>query len=177
MSLSGSYNVDPVHSSITWKVRHGGLAWFRGYFDGLEGSLDATGSAPVLQGRTKVENISVRSPDIFRGHIMGDDFFDAENFPEISFTSTKLDIADDGNVNVEGDLTLRGKTNRITGTGTFAGPVETPNGPRIAFDLETTINRHDFGVSWEAPALPSGEGRALGDEVTVGVTLQLAPAE
>lgn len=177
MSLSGSYNVDPVHSSITWKVQHGGLAWFRGYFDGLEGSLDATGSEPVLEGKTKVENISIRSPDVFRGHIMGDDFFDAENFPEISFRSTKLDIAGDGTVKVEGDLTIRDKTNPITGTGTFAGPAETPNGPRIALDLETTIKRQDFGVSWEAPALPSGEGSSLGDDVTVGVTMQLVPAE
>jgi polyisoprenoid-binding protein YceI len=177
MSVSGTYAIDPVHSSITWQIRHGGLAWFRGYFDGVEGTLDATGPEPVLQGKTKVENISIRFPDMFRGHIMGEEFFDAANFPEISFTSTKLDIADDGNVTVEGDLTIRDKTNRVTGTGTFAGPVETPNGTRIAFDLQTTINRHDFGVSWEAPPLPSGEGRALGDEVTIGLTLQLAPAE
>ena len=163
MSLSGTYAVDPVHSSITWAIRHGGLAWFRGYFDGFEGTLDATGAQPVLEGKTQVENISIRKPDIFRGHIMGEDFFDAENFPEITFRSTKLDIADDGTVDIEGDLTLRDRTNRVKGTGTFAGPVETPNGTRIALDLETKVNRHDFGISWEAPAMPSGEGSSLGD--------------
>jgi polyisoprenoid-binding protein YceI len=177
MPLSGTYAIDPIHSSITWAVRHGGLAWFRGYFDGLEGTLDATGPEPVLSGKTQVENISIRAPDMFRGHIMGEEFFDAANFPEISFRSTKLDIADDGKVDLQGELTIRDRTNAVTGTGTFAGPVETPNGPRIAFDIESTINRHEFGVSWEAPMLPSGEGRALGDEVTIGLVLQLAPTE
>ena len=78
MPLSGTYAVDPVHSSVRFRVHHGGIAFFRGYFEGFEGTLDATGAEPVLTGSTKVENISIRQPDFFRGHVMGDEFFAAD---------------------------------------------------------------------------------------------------
>src|SRR5215207_4667668 len=149
MPLSGTYAVDPVHSSVRFRVHHGGIAFFRGYFEGFEGTLDATGSEPVLTGSTKVENISIRQPDFFRGHIMGDEFFAADQYPDISFRSTGWKESG-GDVTVEGELTIRDNTKPITATGTVIGPSETHAGTRVALDLETTINRQEFGVSWEA---------------------------
>jgi polyisoprenoid-binding protein YceI len=176
MALSGSYVVDPIHSSIRFKVGHGGVAFFRGYFEGVEGSLDADGPEPVLQGSTKVENISIRTPDIFRGHVLGEEFFDAANHPDISFRSTKAQFGDDGKVSLEGELTIRGNTKPITASGTWVGPSETHNGPRVALELESTVNRFDFGINWQSPQLPGG-GPSLSDDVTMELTLQLAPAQ
>jgi|SRR5690349_11087356 polyisoprenoid-binding protein YceI len=175
MPLSGTYDVDPVHSTIRFRVHHGGVAFFRGYFEGFEGTLDATGSEPVLKGTTKVENISIRTPDFFRGHVLGEEFFDAENYPNITFTSTGWQQSGD-DVTITGDLTIRDKTNPITATGTVFGPAETHNGPRVALELESTITRQDFGVSWEAAPLPNGSP-SLADDVTMEFTLQLKPQE
>ena len=74
---------------------------------------------------------------------------------------------------VEGDLTIRDTTKPITATGTLIGPSETHAGTRVALDVETTIKRQDFGVNWEAPALPGG-GPSLADDVTLEFTLQLS---
>ena len=175
-SVTGTWNVNPIHSLVLWSVRHAGVSWFRGYFDAPEGKFDASGPEPVLEGRVSVENISIRSPDMFRGHIMGEEFFDAANFPEITFRSTRFQIGEGNQVTVDGDLTIRGTTKSVTGTGTIAGPAETPMGTKLALELQTTINRFDFGVSWEAPPLPTG-GKALGEEVRLQLSLQLDPAE
>jgi polyisoprenoid-binding protein YceI len=175
-AVTGVWNISTPHSFVTFSLRHAGISWFRGYFDAPEGKLDASGSEPVLEGAVKVENISIRSPDVFRGHIMSGEFFDAENHPEITFRSTRLDIAADNSVTVEGDLTIRGVTKPVTGTGTIAGPAETPMGTKLAIELKTTINRFDFGVSWQAPPLPTG-GPALSEEVELQLNLQFDPAE
>ncbi|MEA2178260.1 MAG: hypothetical protein QOG77_1557 [Solirubrobacteraceae bacterium] len=176
MALSGTYNADPVHSSVLWSVKHGGIAAFRGWFEGFEGQLDASGGAPTLTGATKVENLSIRTPDMFRQHLLGEEFFDADNHPEITFRSTNVDLADDGTATIEGDLTIRGNTKPITATGTWVGPSETHAGTRVALDVETTINRFDYDVRWQSPPLPGG-GPSLGEDVTVRFTVQFAAAE
>ena len=87
---------------------------------------------------------------MFRQHILGEEFFDAENHPEITSTSTS-GPKDDGTATIVGDLTIRDNTKPVTATGTWVGPSETHAGTRVALDVETTINRFDFGVHWEAP--------------------------
>jgi polyisoprenoid-binding protein YceI len=174
-ALSGIWVINPVHSSINWAVRHNGVSWFRGYFEGLEGKLDATGPEPVLEGSTKVENISIRTPDFFRGHLLGDEFFDAENHPDITFKSTRFQVGDDGKVTVEGDLTIRGTTKSVTATGTLEGPQEHGMGTSVGLELETTVNRFDYGVSWQAPPLVGTQGSGLGEEVKINVIVELDP--
>jgi polyisoprenoid-binding protein YceI len=170
MALSGTFNADPVHSSITWSVLHGGIAPFKSGFDGFEGRLDA--DAGTLEGKVKVEDISIKLPP-FRGHLMGDDFFDAENHPEITFSSSKVDLADGGTATIEGDLTIRDTTKPITATGTWTGP--NPDG-KIAIQAGTTIDRKAYGIKWEAPILSNGVA-SLADDVTVEFVVQFAPAE
>jgi polyisoprenoid-binding protein YceI len=106
---------------------------------------------------------------------MGEEFFAADQYPEITFKSTSFKQSG-GDVTIEGDLTIRDNTKPITATGTLIGPSETHAGTRVALDVETTINRQAFGISWEAPALPGG-GASLADDVTLEFTLQLAAQE
>jgi polyisoprenoid-binding protein YceI len=174
MPLSGTYVVDPIHSSLTFAVRYGGVGRFRAAFEEASGTLDASGSAPTLEGAAKVESITIKLPP-FREHILSPEFFDAANHPEITFRSTKVDLADDGTATVEGELTLNGITKPITGTGTWEGPVEGLGGPRVSLDVEATLDRFDYGVAW-AVQLPGG-GDAVGREVTLSLSLVLAPKE
>ncbi|HWV87552.1 MAG TPA: YceI family protein, partial [Capillimicrobium sp.] len=99
---------------------------------------------------------------------------DAENHPQISFRSTRLAL-DGDDVELEGELTMKGVTKPIRATGTVNGPTEDFMGnTRLGFTFETTVNRHDFGVSWNAD-LPKG-GKALADEVTLHVELEFLKA-
>ena len=99
------------------------------------------------------------------GHLQSPDFFDAERFPEISFTAREISL-DGETVKVEGDLTIKGVTHAADVTGTVTAPLTDPYGrERIGLTLETRVDRTQFGVSWNNP-LPNGEP-ALANDVTV----------
>ncbi len=166
---TGTWSLDPVHSKAAFAVRHSGIATFRGHF----GDVTATLTDGTLTGAVEVASVEVPIAQL-KGHLLAPDFFDAEQHPQITFTAPDLSV-DGERVAVRGELTMRGVTRDLEATGTFAGPATYLDGSeRVAIALETVINRHDFGISWNAP-LPSG-GNALGDDVTLTVDLQLIRA-
>ena len=162
--LAGTWNLSPIHSSADFSVKYL-VAKFRGRFQDLDASLEDG----VLRGAVKVASISVKD-ETLAGHLQAPDFFDAEQYPEISFTSEVLDI--DGDVlELDGHLTMKGVTRPVHATGTVEGPTEDFMGnTRLGFTLQTTVDRTEFGVDWNAD-LPRG-GRALADEVTLAVELE-----
>ena len=138
----------------------------------LHGELQSTLTDGRLEGRAKVESISIRTPEQFRAHVLSAEFFDAENHPEVIFTSSDVDLWDDGTVTVEGDLTIKGITHPVTATGTWIAPEGDAFGnTRGHLNLEAQIDRTEFDMNWNAP-LPSG-GKALANEVTLTVELSL----
>jgi polyisoprenoid-binding protein YceI len=167
-ALRGTYTADPVHSSFGFAVRYQGVSLFRGTLDEVEATL----TDGRLEGRAKVESISIRTPEQFRAHVLSAEFFDAENHPEVIFTSSDVDLWDDGTVTVEGDLTIKGITHPVTATGTWIAPEGDAFGnTRGHLNLEAQIDRTEFDMNWNAP-LPSG-GKALANEVTLIVELSL----
>ena len=171
-TIAGTYTGDPVHSSVGFAVRYMGVSSFRSHFDEFEARLSDQSGELVLEGRAKVESIGITSPEQFRAHVLSEEFFDAENHPEITFRSTRVELHDDATARVEGELTVKGVTRSITATGTWQG--DTPHafgGERAALQLEATVDRTEFGLNWNAP-LPGG-GNALADEVTITVDLSL----
>src|SRR5690349_24725700 len=104
--LAGTFNADPVHSSFAFAVRYQGVSIFKGTLDEVQATL-ADGR---LEGVAKVESISIRSPEQFRAHVLGEEFFDAANHPEVTFTSSSLELNDDGTARAEGDLEIKGIT-------------------------------------------------------------------
>jgi polyisoprenoid-binding protein YceI len=167
-ALSGTYVADPIHSSFGFAVRYQGVSLFRGTLDEVEATL----TDGRLEGRAKVESISIRTPEQFRAHVLSAEFFDAENHPEVIFTSSDVDLSDDGTVTVEGDLTIKGITHPVTATGTWIAPEGDAFGnTRGHLNLEAQIDRTEFDMNWNAP-LPSG-GKALANEVTLIVELSL----
>ncbi len=167
--LTGTFVADPVHSSFQFAVKHMKVATFRAGFDDVVASL-ADG---VLEGRAKVESVSVRTPPELREHLVNSpDFFDAGNHPEIVFRSSDLALREDGTATVEGELTIKGITRPVSATGTYQEPVEDPyGGTRTALELTATLDRRDWEMNWQAP-LPSG-GDVLAWDVTLSVNLEL----
>jgi polyisoprenoid-binding protein YceI len=167
-ALAGTYAADPVHSSFGFAVRYQGVSLFRGTLDDVTASL-ADGR---LEGSAKVESISIRTPEQFRAHVLSAEFFDAEQHPEVTFTSSELDLADDGTARVAGELTIKGITRPVEATGTWIAPAADAFGStRGHLQLEAVIDRTAYDMNWNAP-LPSG-GKALADEVTLTVDISL----
>lgn len=166
---SGTWAVDPVHSSVGFAVRYSGTITFRGEF----GDFDATLADGRLAGSARVGSIEVDDPNL-AGHLQTPDFFDAERHPELRFSSADLRL-DGDRLRARGELTMKGVTKPVELVGTFSGPITDGYGnERIGFDLETVVNRHDFGISWNME-LPDGSP-ALADDVTVTAHLGLVQA-
>ena len=166
--LSGTYTADPVHSSFAFSVRYQGVSLFKGSLD----EVDAKLVDGKLEGAAKVESISIRTPEQFRAHVLGAEFFDAANHPEVTFTSQDIDIADDGTAKVEGELTIKGITRPVSATGTWVAPAADAFGnTRGHLNLEAVVDRTEYDMNWNM-ALPSG-GNVLANDVTLTVELSL----
>lgn len=166
---TGTYSVDPAHSSIGFAVRHMGIATVRGAFERIQGTIDATGEAPVLKGVVDVS--SVNTGDEQRdAHLSSPEFFDAGQHPEIHFHSTGTQAAEDGRVRLSGEITIKGVTKPIELTGTIADGGADPWGKeRIGLELEGEIDRRDFDLKWNQP-LPGG-GLLVANEVKLLVSV------
>lgn len=171
--FTGVFNSDPTHSSFEFGVKHMKVANFRSRFSDVTAQLTGHDSGLELAGRARVESISIENPPEFRAHVVGGaDFFDADNHPEITFSSTSIDLSDDGKVALEGELTIKGISRPITASGEYQEPIEDPYGfTRTALELHAKVDRRDWGMDWQAP-LPKG-GDVLGYEVDLSVHLEL----
>jgi polyisoprenoid-binding protein YceI len=166
--FSGTYTADPVHSSFGFAVRYQGVSLFKGTLS----EVDAKLTDGRLEGTATVESISIRTPDQFRQHVLGAEFFDAANHPEVAFTSSDLDLREDGTATVQGELTIKGITRPVTAAGTWIAPAADAFGStRGHLNLEAVVDRTEFDMNWNMP-LPSG-GNVLANEVTLTVELSL----
>jgi len=166
--LTGHYVADPIHSAFGFAVRYQGVSVFRGTLDEARATL-VDGR---LDGIAQVESVSIRAPEQFRAYVLGAEFFDAENHPEVRFTSSRLDLGEDGSAKVSGELAIKGITRPVEATGSWTAPATDAFGAtRGHVHLETVIDRTDFDILWEVE-LPSGQ-KALANEVTLTVDLSL----
>jgi polyisoprenoid-binding protein YceI len=170
--IIGTYAADPIHSSFAFAVRAMGVSTFRATFDNVTATLDAAPDGIALTGAAEVQSISIRTPEQFRAHVLGEQFFDADAHPQITFTSDEVVLADDGAATVSGTLTIRGIVRPVTAHGTWTAPAVDPMGrTRSHLALEAKVNRRDYGMTWDAP-MPNG-GSGLADEVTITAELAL----
>jgi polyisoprenoid-binding protein YceI len=166
--LTGDYTLDTAHSRIGFVARHAMVTKVRGSFTEFEGRghLDA---ADPTQSRLEV---TIHAPSIATGnadrdaHLRGNDFFAMDTYPEIRFTSTSVDVLDDATFRVTGDLTIKGVTKGVTIDFDYTGSAVDPFGNhRIGLEGRVTINRKDWGVTWNA-ALEAG-GVLVGEKVVL----------
>jgi len=169
--FAGTYNADPIHSSFGFAVRYQGVSLFKGSLADVAATL-ADGR---LEGAAQVESISIRTPEQFRAHVLSEEFFDAANHPAVTFTSSDLDLREDGTAVVNGELTIKGITQPVQATGSWAAPATDAFGStRGHLALEATIDRTQFGMNWNMP-LPAG-GNALANQVVLTVDISLVEA-
>lgn len=170
--LPRTYTIDKSHSEATFQVRHL-VSKVRGRFTDFEGTIQADEKNP---GRSSVRvtiqaaSIDTDQPDRDT-HLRSADFFKVDEFPTLSFASTSVAPAGGHAYTVAGDLTIRGVTRRLTVPVTFLGQARDPWGKeRAGFEAEFTVNRKDFGLSWNA-ALETG-GFLVGDEIKVSLSFE-----
>ena len=170
---TGTWQSDPVHSSVGFAVRHA-VGTFRGSFGEFEATLSDQGGEAKLTGRVPVESVEVKEENL-ETHLLSPEFFDRDQTPEISFESTRI-AAEDGKLAVDGELSVKGTSKAVTVQGELKGPIPGPDGnDRIGIDLETTVDRNDYGLDWNMD-MPDGS-KMLGDEVTLTVHLELVREE
>ncbi len=147
---TGTFGLDPVHSSFGFAIRHNEASVFRGQFE----EVDAVLEDGVLRGAARVDSVQTALPDL-TAHLLGPDFFDAERTPTIEFRSTELRVDADGGIEVDGELTIRGVTRPVTASGRFARSENFKSDEVVGLGLEATIDRREFGLEWQMQ-LPNG---------------------
>jgi polyisoprenoid-binding protein YceI len=164
-----TYTVDAVHSAVLFKIKHLDVSWFYGFFTRVSGTIVHDAANPA---NSTVE-ITIPADSLFSNnrdrdaHLKGPDFFNTEQFPEITFRSTSVEGLDGGDLRVTGDLTLHGVTRQITFDAEFGGERDAGArfGYRAGWEATFTVNRSDYEMGFLA-------GPILGDEVTLTVSLE-----
>jgi polyisoprenoid-binding protein YceI len=170
---AGDYSIDPAHSTIGFAIRHLEINWVNGLFHDFKGTIhydaaDVTKS--TVQFTAKIDSIDTGVTPR-NNHLKTADFFDAAKFPEMSFTSTKVERKGKDGYVLYGDFTLKGVTKPISFPFTLTGAVKDPwGGTRFGVDAHTKINRRDYGINYGS-ALPIG-GFDVGNEVTINLQLE-----
>jgi polyisoprenoid-binding protein YceI len=166
----GTWTLDPAHTSAAFTVRHAGISKARGQFTDVEGQLVVAegGQDLAFTATLKTESVSTSNADR-DGHLKSADFFDVENFPEITFRSTELK-----GETLHGELTIRDITKPVELEFSYEGAATDPFGIyRAGFTGETKISRKEFGLTWNA-ALETG-GVLVSDKVTIVIEVEATP--
>ncbi len=168
---AGTWEIDPSHSSVEFSVRHLMVAKVKGRFTSFRGTLEIADDPLDSRVETTVDLASVDTHDEKRdAHLRSPDFFDVEQYPEMTFGSRRV-RADGGHYVVEGDLSLHGVTRPVTLDLELEGVGTDPWGnERAGFSASTVINRKDFGLDWNV-ALETG-GVLVGEKVNVTLDIE-----
>ena len=155
--ITGDYTIDPSHSRLGFTARHAMVTKVRGHFDDFSGTAHVDTTDPAnSRVQLNIKTASVATGNADRdGHLRSGDFFDAEANPEITFVSTNV-TRDGSEWTITGDLTIKGVTNSVAIPFEETGTAQDPFGNvRVGFEGAVTVNRKDWGLTWNA-ALETG---------------------
>jgi polyisoprenoid-binding protein YceI len=170
-----AWDFDTAHSSVGFSVRHMMISNVRGSFNSFKGSLSVTGDDPTtarIEVDVDMASVDTREPKRDE-HLKSPDFFDAAKFPAMTFVSKKVAKVGDGKYKVTGDLTMHGVTREVVlDVEGLNPPIKDPWGmTRTAAHATTTLNRKDFGLTWNK-ALETG-GVLVGEEVAITIDVEI----
>jgi polyisoprenoid-binding protein YceI len=168
----GTFAIDPSHTRVGFAVRHMAVSKVRGVFKDVSGTLELAQDPVDSTVSVTIQAGSVDTSDDSRDtHLRTNDFFDVENHPTWTFTSTAIRPIDATEWNVDGDLTIRGVTRPVTLDATLEGVVQDPFGMhRVGFSATASIEREDFGVSFNG-VMEAG-GLVVGKKVDIEIELE-----
>jgi polyisoprenoid-binding protein YceI len=173
-----TWNIDPVHSTAQFKVKHMMISNVKGEFNAVTGALKLDGT-DITKSRIEasIDAATINTRDAQRdAHLKSADFLDVEKFPVLTFKSTRISKTGDSELAVEGDLSIHGVTrNAVFEVEGPSAPMKDPWGnTRIGLSATTRINRKDFGLTWNT-ALETG-GILVGDEVAITLDVEFVKA-
>jgi polyisoprenoid-binding protein YceI len=171
--IAGTWEIDPVHSEVSFVVRHMVVSKVRGRFDRFNGTIVTNEDLARASVNVTIDASSVNTNEPNRdNHIRSVDFLDVENFPNITFHSTAVRSEGD-EFSIDGDLTIRGITHPVTLDVEVNGFTPDPyGGTRAGFSATTEINRQDFGVSYNGPIPGANNAMVLSDRVTLTLEVE-----
>jgi polyisoprenoid-binding protein YceI len=161
----GNYKIDPVHSQAHFTVTHLGVSRFTGRFDSVKGEIvvDGAGDANKVKAEIDVASVNTNSADRDK-HLRSPDFFNAAQFPKMTFESSKVSLPEGGDGSMSGNLTLHGVTKPVTFKLKHIGAAKDPwGGYRSGYVASTTIKRSDFGMKFSG---------GTGDDVDVVLSVE-----
>jgi polyisoprenoid-binding protein YceI len=166
------WTIDPAHSEIQFKVKHLVISTVTGSFTQFTGTIDAPESFDTAKIAFEADINSINTNNEQRdGHLKSADFFDAEKFPKLLFSSVNF-TRDSGDYTLEGDLTIKGVSRRVKLAVEHNGITKDPWGNvKAGFELIGKISRKDFGLTWNA--LTETGGAVVSDEVKLIASIQL----
>lgn len=167
-TLTGDWVIDPTHSSIGFTARHAMVTKVRGTFEEFEGQAHLDADAPARStASVTIQVTSINTRQAQRDeHLRTNDFFDAPTFPEITFASTGVEVVSADTFRLTGDLTVKGTTKPVAIDFEHTGiATDVYGNVRAGFEGKTTINRSEFGVTWNA-ALETG-GVMVSDKIVL----------
>ena len=169
---TSTWKIDPSHSNVEFAVKHLMISTVKGHFADVEGEIVIADDEPTrssVKATLKAASIDTRTGQR-DDHLRSADFLDATNFPELTFTSTRI-TGDASEFKVVGNLTIRGVTREITLEATNEGSGKDPwGGERIGFSAKTKLDRREFGLTWNQ-AIEAG-GVVVGNEVKVSIEIE-----
>jgi polyisoprenoid-binding protein YceI len=171
------WNIDPAHSEVKFKVKHLVISTVTGQFTSVRGTVQASRpdfSDARIQFEADVDSIATNNAQR-DAHLKSPDFFDAANYPTLSFVSHSMMAKRDGTYELRGDMTMRGITRSITLDVTYNGTVQGFDGDVAAFEITGKLNRQEFDLRWNA--MTEAGGVVVGDEVKLEIAVELKMAD
>lgn len=173
-SATTHWAIDPTHSEVHFKVKHLMVSTVTGSFNSYEGQVETQGDSfdnAHVSFSADIDSIST-GVDQRDGHLKSADFFDAANYPKLTFTSTSFKKTGDDTYDITGDLTIRGTTKSITLKAEYGGQmVDFYGNTKAGFELSGTIKRKEFGLSWDA--VTEAGGIVVSDDVKLVLNIQI----
>ncbi len=175
LALAASWSIDPVHTAVEFKIRHLMVSWVKGVFTDVDGTVEIDeDNLPGSATRVTIATASIDTNNQKRDdHLRSADFFDVTRFPTITFVSKSVVVADGQPVKLIGDLTIRDVTHEVTlDIESLSPAIIDPWGKtRRGASATTTINRKDYGLTWNK--LMESGGVVVGDEVRITLEVEM----
>lgn len=165
------YKVDRDHSGVNFTIRHF-VTNVPGRFKDFDGAIKYDKQNPAASTVSfTIQAASIDTDNSDRdNHLRGEDFFDVQKFPTITFSSTSVKAVDADTLEVTGDLTMHGVTRKITVPVEVLGSMKTPQGEKAGFETTFKVDRKEYGITWNR-ALDAG-GAILGDDVKITISVE-----
>ena len=175
MATATKWVIDPMHSEVQFKVKHLVISTVTGFFKSFAGELDTT--SDDFEDADVSFSLDIDSIDTNQsqrdGHLKSPEFFDADQFPKITFKSTSFKKSEDDEYVLKGDLTIKGITKPVTLAAEFGGSTDDFYGnTKAGFEVTGKINRKEFGLTWDG--VTEAGSIVLGEDIKLSANVQFA---